>query len=134
MHWQDPPAPNEMTWQDARDYCIGLVFDGHSDWRLPSIEDLRTLVIGCEAVETGGSCRASSSCTDTDCLKGCLCDEFSTMESCWASDALTNECRTYWSESVRECNPPGCALVLEFFRAWIMVMGTDDFASVRCVR
>jgi hypothetical protein len=34
----------EQTWQEAKDYCDGLTYGGHDDWRLPSYSDLAGLV------------------------------------------------------------------------------------------
>ncbi len=33
-----------MTWNDAVDYCANLNEDGYSDWRLPNIDELKTLM------------------------------------------------------------------------------------------
>ncbi len=38
------PAGDSMTWQEAVDYCAGLVFAGKSDWRLPDVTELDSIV------------------------------------------------------------------------------------------
>lgn len=47
--WMDPrtgstwmPWDNnkDVTWSEAQSYCGSLDFDGHNEWRLPSIDDL----------------------------------------------------------------------------------------------
>ena len=35
---------NEMNWQDAIDACKGLNFAGHKDWRLPTAEELISII------------------------------------------------------------------------------------------
>ena len=53
-------APYTMTWKEAEEYCSDLNEGGFSDWRLPTIDELRTLITGCSRTETGGSCRISA--------------------------------------------------------------------------
>ena len=62
-------ASNTMTWQKAVDYCQDLRECGYSDWHLPDINELRTLIKNCPGAETGGACPIKSpNCLDWDCL------------------------------------------------------------------
>lgn len=70
-YWDDPET--NLTWQnpqkdayttddggltqpDAIRYCEELVLGGYGDWRLPNIDELRTLVRGNPPAEAGGDC------------------------------------------------------------------------------
>ena len=43
LQWQDN-INIQYAWNDAIDYCRDLTLGGHSDWRLPNINELLTLV------------------------------------------------------------------------------------------
>ena len=49
LEWQDDYSDNSdsikyATWQSAIDYCETLTLDGKSDWRLPNLNELTSLV------------------------------------------------------------------------------------------
>lgn len=56
LQWSNK-APYAMRWNDAVNYCKNLNENGHNDWRLPEINELRTLITNNPNTETGGSCK-----------------------------------------------------------------------------
>ena len=62
LTWQDPqkdaytPDDPGLGQQDALRYCEELVLGGYDDWRLPNIDELRTIVRGNPNTMTGGDC------------------------------------------------------------------------------
>ena len=63
-----------VTWNDAIGYCNNLTECGYSDWKLPIIDDLRTLLI---ADRVSNNCRVSEA-------NGCL-----SYNSCWSCSTCT---------------------------------------------
>jgi hypothetical protein len=44
LQWQDNEIGSTMTWQSAIDHCEALSLDSYSDWRLPNVNELKTIV------------------------------------------------------------------------------------------
>jgi len=45
LQWQDDAIGSTMEWQEAIDYCENtLELGGYSDWRLPNINELKSIV------------------------------------------------------------------------------------------
>ena len=42
--WQDQNAPKEMNWHEAIEYAKSLDLAGHTDWRIPTINELFSLI------------------------------------------------------------------------------------------
>ncbi len=124
-------APKEMEWDNAIRYCENLNEDGYSDWRLPTISELRTLIKTCPKTETGGACKVTDSCLSknrciNDTCKGCSA----------ASDgrySKLGDTEWFWSSS-------GLSDITDY--AWYVLFeygGVDGIPkvsniSVRCVR
>lgn len=75
--WKDPDSKlvwsskrsEEILWDDAVSYCENLDEGGHSDWRLPTICELRSLIQNCPETEIDGSCGITDDCLNlTECL------------------------------------------------------------------
>ncbi|MDH4161174.1 MAG: DUF1566 domain-containing protein [Nitrospirota bacterium] len=44
LMWVKAPDPTGRTWQEALDYADGLDLCGHTDWRLPNVNELESLL------------------------------------------------------------------------------------------
>ncbi len=44
LMWQEETAPGDFIWKDALVYSENLTLAGYSDWRLPNINELKTIV------------------------------------------------------------------------------------------
>jgi len=56
--WSDRSS-SQMNWSRAKQYCANLSEGGHSDWRLPNIDGLRSLIQNHSGTQTGGTCKIS---------------------------------------------------------------------------
>ena len=65
-----------MSWEDALNYCKDYSEKDLSGWRLPDVNEWRTLIRNCSGSVTGGSCAVK----DSECLS---------FDSCWSEE----ECR-----------------------------------------
>lgn len=63
--WQGTVPQKALLWQEAIDYCNNLEYGGYSDWRIPTIKELKSLVVGCPAAE---NCRFDENCKSDECL------------------------------------------------------------------
>lgn len=43
LRWLRRDNGSEVDWHQAKAYCDGLSLEGHDDWRLPTIQELRTV-------------------------------------------------------------------------------------------
>jgi len=103
LTWQDPPSSDYMFWDDATTYCENLSFDGHDDWRLPTIDELRSLIRGCDATVTGGACNATDDCLDLACRNDPCggCDKLAgpASDGAYWPDGMSGAIDWYWSSS-----------------------------------
>ena len=98
----------EMTWDDAVSYCDNLTECGYSNWHLPTISELRTLIQNCSGTVTGGSCGVTDSCLSysncwNDACNGCSSDssvKYSKLGDnswLWSSSVSSDDSNDAWN-------------------------------------
>jgi len=136
--WQDPPATSELPWAAAIAHCEALVLEGYDDWRLPSISELRSLILDCPSTVTGGVCGVTDSCTEISCWSAPTCSSWCTegagpgLAGCYWPAVLEGSCEDwYWSSSEVSTTE---AWVIAFAVASIGNWGKGNDVGIRCVR
>ena len=129
-----PLSSDTMYWDDAVVYCHNLTECGYSDWRLPTISELRTLIKNCSGTVTGGSCGVtdsclSSSCWDEDSCWSCSYDDDSGKYSRLGDDGNV----WLWSSSTQS-DRPDYAWFVSFKNGSVNGRYKTNGNDVRCVR
>jgi hypothetical protein len=149
--WTDPASG--LTWQngapvggdsllpvEANTYCTGLMWDGLGGWRMPTISELRSLLRGCAATVTGGSCGVTDTCLSPstcwlDACNGCSASGGpGTNGAYWPPEILGSLALGggYWSSSAAAGSAAPNGWSIDF--ATGAVYSDAVFAFVRCVR
>lgn len=122
-------AADRMNWQDAVNYCEDLEESGKSNWRLPLISEMRSLVQNCPKNEIGGDCGL------TDHF-----DRKEDVESCNGCELVNeNEYSKFWERgrfwsSKRSSQNEDFVWNLNFYWSSFNVTDKENLLSVRCVR
>jgi len=132
-----------MHWQDAVDYCReNRARLPGSGWHLPTIDELRQLIIGCPATEPGGRCPAKEGCGSyEDCYGGeweancapCKRRNGPGPEGCYMDEAFDDPCYWYWSSTPCPWSSSSAFLV-HFYHGSVGDDGMGNNGGVRCVR
>lgn len=124
-------------WESANSYCEHLTVCGYSDWHLPTIGELRSLIQNCPATQTGGECGITDSCLSTsecgyDACSGCHYDSDNPNKYNKLGD--TEEWILLWSSSNVNYGY-GYYYYVSLTSASVGITRMDDSGvSVRCVR
>lgn len=142
--WMIPANAPIMRWQDATDYC------GRAGWRLPTIDELRSLVIGCPGTPAAGTCRVrnGSPTTDWSLDDGCACGDFDGTlkgpgkDGCYwtvelnitaQGEDINTPCKRLWSASIPS-DLPADAWAINLFNGKIFNHGKLWAYDVSCVK
>lgn len=126
----------DIPWQNADGFCKGLDVAGATDWRLATIDELRTLIVGCPATMTGGTCAVTAGCLNStpdcrdDSCAGCSQAELPPQGCFWPVEAV-GDCVYYWaSDGVSDM--PGWAWGVGFNGAHVSSLLMTDVGAARC--
>jgi Protein of unknown function (DUF1566) len=152
LTWMDPPMQfqdNVKNWEAAKAACAALDLDGQTDWRLPTIEELRTLIRGCPSTMPGGTCEVTDACQDSTCyldsppcVEGCASSEGPTDVGagmgCYWPEAfgMKASCFLYWTSNPVSVPDPNSTYVaaVNFDEASVDYYPDYSNMDARCVR
>ena len=120
-------APNYMFWGDAINYCKNLNEDGHDDWHLPTISELRTLIQNCPTIQTGGECKVTDSCLSYECWS-------KVCSSCVGGHSKLGDTNSFWSSSLLLDKYSDEAWFVNFSDGYVHWSHKTVYLYVRCVR
>lgn len=140
--WQNPPTFGRREWAEAKSFCDDLNFEGSSDWRLPNVDELFSIIRGCRnGVEGGAELESSCATAPPECAKNASCTTYSACNDCDSLDGpdsnppgcywvpqLSGPCNEYWSST------RGNWTVWYSYGSLYEFSHPLDTAEVRCVR
>jgi hypothetical protein len=141
LTWQRARGCKMLGYADASKYCEDLTIGGYSDWRLPTISELKTLIVGCP--KTTSACKVSDSCLlgreGAGCYSGATCqscsfnkgpgeDGFYRQREVWLGGKASD-----WSSSGLS-DRPGDRWQVDFTSGSVLYYPGANFGDVRCVR
>ena len=120
LYWSER-SEKRMKFPEAEKYCKYL--DPNDKWRLPTIDELRTVIKGCPKTESKGKCKINDWNTyDCSCSAGSNYSKFSDKEN-----------KQLWS---RTKNTKGSCWLVDFGTGSIsdLIKSFSNDAYVRCVK
>jgi len=155
LTWQDPqkdaytPDDPGVGQQDALRYCEELVLGGYDDWRLPDIDELRTIIRGNPDTMTGGECPVHDGSSRAD-MKNPACGAVADYQGpgdggCYWAPELTGPCNRPdpADEGIRPLETVSSTVASDD-RFWVGCVLFDEgaavfnhiysLADVRCIR
>jgi len=136
LMWQRKHADKSVTHKEAGDYCEALTLGGHDDWRLPTISELRTLIVGCQSGTD--ACKVSDQCLAAKCLSvACSCQKLKGPGEngfYWQPGVWQGEGKYFWSSSTQGSKNGKRAWDVGFNYGNVYDFDRTQKADVRCVR
>lgn len=128
-------AENELNWENAKTHCEGKTDGGHNDWHMPNINELRTLIKGCENTICGGACGVVDTVESlTSCLEeNCWTSECSSCDESSSSHSKFGDTTNFWSASTVSDNTER-AWRVNFESGSVDNGNKSSEKNVRCVR
>jgi len=137
--WQKYVYMTPNTFWQAETYCQELEHNTYTNWRLPTIDELRYIVNpwnnpSCDRIAYYGDCMVSESCNTPNCGSyHCTCSAINpTPEECY-TDVL-DLCDRVWSATEVELAYETSYWCIDYGHGSIESIKWDSHLSVTCVR
>ena len=130
LEWQQSPPDIALTWQEAKDTCE------QAGWRLPTISELRTIIVGCEALDLCGvtdECTSWQHCQGTTCTAQCDVYMGPGLDGCYRPEGLAGLCANRWS-ATEVSDQEDSIFVVAVMIGRIGMAKMDAKSWYRCVR
>jgi len=127
-----------MVWESADTHCKTASTDGFTDWLLPDISKLKTIVIGCAVAKTCGitdTC-ADSTCVNADC-NGCTNGSGAGAEGLYLAPGIwtyTGDANGRFWSSTKTPDKADSYWFIRFSNASVAYNWDGSEYFVRCVR
>ena len=126
-----------LKWEEAFTYCENLTELGYSDWRLPTVDELRTLIQNCNGNNSEGLCEITDDCILN--RSGCGNNDAENCRCCATTSdgkySKIGDTCSLWSSLPAKNTYPEKAWIGSFSSGCITTRDIDtDAANVRCVR
>jgi hypothetical protein len=134
---QVQPPLKTLTLTEAKAYCADSTVDGYDDWHLPSISELRSIIRGCPATETPGSCAITDDCSSMDCefggCSGCGLGG-GPLDGCYVPKELNCEGIPFFWSATPNATFPQYVWCVDFRGGEITDSAPPSEHKARCVR
>ncbi|HSW59987.1 MAG TPA: DUF1566 domain-containing protein [bacterium] len=124
-------SPEPLWYFESVMYCENLEEGGFTNWRLPRISELRSLVKDCPELEPGGKCEISSESLSGECHNNCSCYEINNDQN--KSYSKIGDVIPLWSFSFDPENTYNVWFI-DFENGYLDQMEKDQKLKFRCVR
>ena len=135
LQWQKFASASPVSKTSADNICDALTIDGKSDWRVPSISELRSLVRNCTASYTApiDGCNVSDSCSmASQCFSANSCQACAGA-ACYGESNLADICQSEWSSTSNMGATNSQHWTLNFIDGGIIPQNDTSSHYVRCV-
>lgn len=117
-------------WQAAQNACESLSFCTRSDWRLPTVGELRSLIRRCPATQASGACGVTDACSQYTCrndaCRGC-------QVGMYAPDTIVDFQSAYWTSTPADGSSLDGKWVVGFRTAAVEGFTPSSMHEARCV-
>lgn len=132
--WESDISGGQMTQAEAATHCVSL----GAEWKVPTIDELRSLVRNCDDIDIDGACGVTQSCSIDSCWDNieCIpsaCVDTGGPDGCYRPTEISGTCGGMWS-STTYVSGTNNAWYLAFTNGEIRGANVTTTQGVHCVQ